>query len=94
MFYITFSQVSGVVSGGTSEIKNIPVAECMAYGILRTHQAEGRGNVSLSHCLAYGVFEGQQMTKGEDDDYESIEHASDYEPINNIDSTGLLSSCA
>ena len=85
MFYITFSQDSGVVSGGTSEIKNIPVAECMAFGILGEHQAEGRGNVSLSHCLAYGVFdhEGQQMTKGEDDDYESLEQAYDYEPIHN-----------
>jgi len=84
VFYITFSQVSGVVSGGTSEIKNIPVAECMAYGILRTHQAEGRGNVSLSHCLAYGVFDHEeQQMKGEDDDYESLEQAYDYEPIPN-----------
>ena len=84
MFYITFSQDSGVVSGGTSEIKNIPVAECMAYGILRTHQAEGRGNVSLSHCLAYGVFDHEeQQMKSEDDDYESLEQAYDYEPIPN-----------
>ena len=84
MFYITFSQVSGVVSGGTSEIKNIPVAECMAYGKLGAHQAEGRGNISLSHCLAYGVFDHEeQQMKGEDDDYESLEQAYDYEPIPN-----------
>ena len=68
------------MSGGASEIKSIPMAECMAYGTL-THQAEGRGDVSVSQCLAYGVFEGQEMREGEDGAYETVDGV--YEPIPN-----------
>ena len=78
--FITFSPGTGVISGGPSEMKSIPMAECMAYGILGTHPAGG--GVSMSRCLAYGVFEGQQ-TKSEDDDYEAVEGGYDYEPTPN-----------
>ena len=45
------------MSGGASESKDIPMAECMAYGTLGTQQEEGK-DVSVSQCLAGG----QQMT--------------------------------
>ena len=73
---MTFSEGAGVMSGGASEIKDIPMAECMAYGTLGTQQ-EGE-DVSVSQCLAYGVFEGQQMREG---DYEAMDRV--YEPIPN-----------
>lgn len=54
---ITFSEGAGVMSGGASEIKDIPMAECMAHGTLGMQQEEGK-DVSVSQCLAGG----QQMT--------------------------------
>ena len=41
------------MSGGASEIKDIPMAECMAYGTLGMQQEEGK-DVSVSQCLAGG----------------------------------------
>ena len=52
-------------------------------GLVHIKQKEEGTSHCTSHCLAYGVFEGQQMTKGEDDDYESLEWAYDYEPLPN-----------
>jgi len=50
---ITFSEGAGVMSGGASEIKDIPMAEHMAYGTLGMQQEEGK-DVSVSQCLAGG----------------------------------------
>ena len=79
--FITFSPGAGVISGGASENKIIPMAECTAYGILATYPAEGRGDVSVSRCLAYGVLERQQMREVEDDGYETVQVGYDYEPM-------------
>ena len=68
---ISFSQDTGVTSGGASDTKNILMTECMAYGM---HQAGGRGDIPVSQCVAYGVFEeGQQMREGEYDAYEIVD---------------------
>ena len=69
------------MSGGSSEVKfkeNIPMAECMAYGTLHTHETRGRGNYSVSQSFPGGVIEGQQGTEGEYENAEGI-----YEPIPN-----------
>ena len=68
---ISFSQDTGVTSGGASDTKNILMTECMAYGM---HQAGGRGDIPVSQCVAYGEFEeGQQMREGENDAYEIVD---------------------
>jgi len=76
---ISFSQDTGVRSGGTSNTKNIPMTECMVYSM---HQAGGRGDIPVSQCVAYGVFEeGQQMREGENNAYEIVDGS--YDPIPN-----------
>jgi len=47
---LIFSQNADDMAGGASEVNTIPMAECMAYGALGTHQAE---NIPVSQCLAY-----------------------------------------
>jgi len=69
---LTFSHSA---AGGASQIKfkeSIPMAECMAYGKLATHQE------SQSSPAHGGVIEGQQKMEGENEAVEEI-----YEPIPN-----------
>ena len=76
--FISFSKYAGVTSGGASDTKNIPMTECMAYGM---HQAGGRGDIPVSQCVAYGVFEeGQQMREGVNENAYEIVDGS-YDPI-------------
>ena len=63
------------MSGGASEIKDIPMAETMAYGTLGMQQEEGK-DVSVSQCLAGG----QQMKEGEDGANEIVEGVDEPTP--------------
>jgi len=47
-----------------TEIKDIPMAECMAYGRVGTHQT--RGDYSVSPSFPGGVGEVQKRMEGED----------------------------
>jgi len=61
------------VSGGASEVKvkeTIPMAECMAYGMVGTQQT--RGDYSVSQSFPGGVGEVQQGTEGENEDAEEV----------------------
>ena len=65
------------MSGETSKIEDVPMAETVPNGTLGMQQEEGQ-DVSVTQCLAYGVFGGQQMREG---DYEAMDRV--YEPMPN-----------
>ena len=51
--------------GEASEVKDIPIAECAAYGMVGTHPT--KGDYSVSPSFPGGVGEVQQRMEDEDE---------------------------
>jgi len=68
--FLTSSQGAAAMPGGDSEVKDIPMAECMAYGTVGTHQT--RGDYSVSPSFPGGVGEVQLRINEDEGGYEPI----------------------